>query len=265
MDKQPLLELLAANRLSELFEALKNEPSYHTDLILLESKWNELRAKQRNDLVSHEQANLELGQIRNSLLQMIESGGSQRVPYAVPTPTKSAPNRIWIYVLAAVAGIFIFYGIYRFTAAPAAGDGPKVDKEQAPSARPASGNEAGSSQVLNVSEAGPITIAAGDEQYERVYSVVKTSVESVGGGKSLITLRIGLNFKGIINKLLSSENFRLTAPELPGPVAPSNYLSELVDSRSYGEGDIKFELSDDIKRFTITIEGKEDKKWNFSR
>jgi len=108
-------------------------------------------------------------------------------------------------------------------------------------------------------------MSAGSEQYERVYSVIKTNVESIGGGKSLITLRIGLNFKGIINHYLRSGDFRLFADELPGPLAPSNFLSEIVDSRSYGEGDIKFELDDSISRFTVVVEGKEDKKWIFTR
>ncbi|MCC6912046.1 MAG: hypothetical protein IT224_08490, partial [Flavobacteriales bacterium] len=91
------------------------------------------------------------------------------------------------------------------------------------------------------------------------------SVESTGGGKSLITLTVGLNFKGIINTILGNEKFRLVADELPGPLAPTNSLSILVDSKSYAEGDIKFELSDDIRRFSVILEGKEDKKWTFSR
>jgi hypothetical protein len=95
--------------------------------------------------------------------------------------------------------------------------------------------------------------------------VVKTAVESTGGGKSLITLTVGLNFKGIINTMLSTDKFRLVADELPGPLAPTNFLSTLVDSKSYAEGDIKFEISDHITRFSIILEDKEDKKWNFSR
>ena len=90
-------------------------------------------------------------------------------------------------------------------------------------------------------------------------------MESTGGGKSLITLTIGLNFKGIFNYYLSSDKFRLIADELPGPLAPANFLSTLADSRSYVEGDIKFELDDQIRRFTIVIEGKDDKRWSFSR
>ncbi|MFN0176996.1 MAG: hypothetical protein ACKVU0_20305 [Saprospiraceae bacterium] len=265
MDKQSLLELLADNQLGELFNALKNKQGYYKDLILLESKWNDLRTRQRNDLISNEQANLELGQIRHSLLQLIDLSDGQPPPFASPMPTGTSSNRTWIMVAAALVGLIILYGIYRFATTPAVESATNASNGSSPSTLTAPGKTAATPRPLNVSDAQPLTMAAGDEQYERVYSVVKTSVESIGGGKSLITLRIGLNFKGIINHAIRSNDFRLFADELPGPMAPANFLSELVDSRSYGEGDIKFELDDSISRFTIVVEGKEDKKWNFSR
>lgn len=265
MDKQSLLELLADNQLGELFNALKNKQGYYKDLILLESKWNDLRTKQRNDLISNEQANIELGQIRHSLLQLIDLSDGQPAPVAMPTRTGTTSNRIWIMVAIALVGLLALYGIYRFASAPADSEADKADNGRSPATLSAPGKKAAPARPLNVSEALPLTMAAGDVQYERVYSVVKTNVESTGGGKSLITLRIGLNFKGIINHHLTSNDFRLHADELPGPVAPTNLLSEIVDSRSYGEGDIKFELDDSISRFTIVVEGKEDKKWIFTR
>ena len=265
MDKQSLLELLADNQLDELFNALKNEQGYYRELILLESKWNDLRMKQRNDLISNEQADLEIGQIRNSLLQLIDLSNNQRTPFAAPASTGTASNRSWVLVAAACAGLLILYAIYRFSTSPATGDVATADNGRSPATLSTPGIATGQSRPLNVSEARPVTIAAGDSYYERVYSVVKTSIESTGGDKSLITLTIGLNFKGSINYLLSSDKFRLIADELPGPLAPANFISVLADSKSYVEGDIKFELSDEIRRFTVVIEGKEDKKWQFSR
>lgn len=262
MDKQSLLELLADNQLGELFDALKNKQGYYKDLILLESQWNDLLAKQRNDLISNEEANLELGQLRNSLIQLIELSDDPPAPANAATPAGTTPKRGWMYVLAALAGLFILFEIYRFATAPA--EAATADNNQDAAIGTAPGKTAGA-KPLNVSQVQPLTLAAGDTYYERVYSLVKTSVEPTGGGKSLITLTIGLNFKGKINEVLSADKFRLLADELPGPLAPANSLTVFVDAKSYVEGDVKFELNDQIRRFTIEIEGKEDKRWHFSR
>ena len=103
--------------------------------------------------------------------------------------------------------------------------------------------KASKSRTLDLSAAEPMTFNPGDFQYEQVYSVIEGKVESVGGGRSLVTLKVGLNFKGIINTALRTDDFRLMAAELPDPLAPANYLSELIDSKSYGEGEVKFEIS----------------------
>lgn len=261
MDKHSLLELLADNQLGELFDALKHKQGYYKDLILLESQWNDLRTKQRNDLISNEAANVELGQIRSSLLDLIELSERQSVPVAAQTLTTTNSKRAWMLGAAAFVGLLFLYGIYRFAAAPDSGDATSAGS--LPVAPP--GKAAVSSRPLDVTGAQPLTVAAGDAYYERVYTLVKTAVESTGGGKSLITLTVGFNFKGSINEILSSDKFRLFADELPGPLAPVNYIGVFANSRSYVEGDIKFELSDEIRRFTIIIEGKEDKKWVFSR
>jgi len=75
---------------------------------------------------------------------------------------------------------------------------------------------------------------------------------------------VGLNYKGILNDLLEHNNFRLIAPELKGEVAPSNFFNELVDSKEYKEHEVKFELSNTIRKFSVVIEGKDNKKWDFS-
>jgi len=266
MDKQALLQLLANNQLDELIFALKNQHGVYNDLVLLESQWNDLRAKERNGVISSGEASLEHARIRKSMLQLVEiaTGNRGSIPVA-PAPAGQAPNRTLIYAAAAVVGILILYFIYSALAPSDAEpvspttETPSAPAAQAPASRPSAPKQ------LDISQAQPVTLAPGDFQYERVYSIVKTSVESTGGGKSLITLTVGLNFKGIINTLLSTEKFRLVADELPGQIAPTNSLSTLVDSRSYAEGDIKFELRDDIRRFSVILEGKEDKKWTFSR
>lgn len=125
-------------------------------------------------------------------------------------------------------------------------------------------NKSANKYTLNTSAATPVTFSPGDFQYERVYSVVKGNIEDIGGGSNLITLTIGLDFKGIINKSFSTENFRLVATELKGPKTPANFVSEIVDSKSYLEKDIKFELSNTIRKFSVIIEDKADKKWDFS-
>ncbi len=118
--------------------------------------------------------------------------------------------------------------------------------------------------TLDISAAAPITLAPGDFQYEREYSVVKGNVQDIGGGSNLITLTVGFNYKGILNDLLEHHNFRLIAPELKGEVAPSNFFNELVDSKEYKEHEVKFELSNTIRKFSVVIEGKDNKKWDFS-
>lgn len=261
MDKQALLQLLSNNQLDELFDALKTAHPRRGDVVLLESQWNDVRARQRNGLLSSDQASLEMSRLRKSVLDLIEFpsqayGGNSYTPVTPPSA-----NRTWLIALV-VGAVFVAGGIYAYWNAGTE-NSELAASDSSISAKKSSAST--SAKTLNTSGAQPLTFAAGDEQYERVYSLVRSSVQSTGSGKSLITLHVGLNFKGIINDILSNDNFRLVAPELPGPLAPSNFLSVLVDSRSYGEGDIKFELSDDIKRFDVVIEGKEDKKWTFSR
>lgn len=261
MDKQSLARLLAENNLEALFDALKTQNNrYLNDLLLLESRWNDLRARQRAGTVSNEQADLEMARIRKSLLEVIEmgAGNAHAAPHALPRKNAS---RLWVGLLLALVVVLLGYVVYTQALS---GENEAALSSSEPAAgvskRPSAQNK-----TLNTSEIQPVTFAPGDFQYERVYSLVKTSVESTGGGKSLITLRVGLNFKGIINHLFGNNDFRLVADELPGPLAPSNFFSEVIDSKSYGEQEVKFELSDDIRRFSVIIEGKEDKKWNFSR
>lgn len=265
MDKQALLQLLANNQLDELIFALKNQHGVYNDLVLLESQWNDLRAKQRNGVLSAEQANTEIARVRNNLLELIEIASGRPGGIPAPLPEVRNSNRTWLFAATAIAGLLILYFAYSALAPSEPDPVSQMTETPAASAEPAPKPRPAQARQLDVSQAQPITLAPGDFQYERVYSVVKTSVESTGGGKSLITLTVGLNFKGIINTLLSTEKFRLVADELPGPIAPTNSLSILVDSKSYSEGDIKFELSDDIRRFSVILEGKEDKKWTFSR
>lgn len=271
MDKQSLLQLLANNQMDELMFALKNQQGIYNDLVLLESQWNNLRAQERNGVLTTEQANTEMSRLRKNLLELIEIASGN--PSATPPPPLSAKrhsNPTVIFAAAGVAAVLVILFLTYLLLKPSNDSAnPETALKTSDNRRAPSGHESpqptAAPRQLDVSLAQPITFAPGDFQYERVYSVVKTSVESTGGGKSLITLTVGLNFKGIINALLETENFRLVADELPGPLAPANYLNTLVDSKSYAEGDIKFELSDDIHRFTVIVEGKADKKWVFSR
>jgi hypothetical protein len=261
MDKQSLAQMLADNNLEALFDALKSENTrYLHELLLLESQWNDLRSRQRAGVVSNDHAGLEMARIRKSLLELIEiSSGQPRTAY--PAVARPGGLRWWIWALLAFTVALVGYVAYtQIQSSPAEKDSSPQESSAKGEKRPAS-----SAKTLNTSEIQPLTLAAGDVQYERVYTLLKTSVESTGGGSSLITLRVGLNFKGIINHLFGNNNFRLVSDELPGPLAPSNFFSTVVDAKSYAEEDVKFELSDDIKRFSVIIEDKPEKKWNFSR
>lgn len=265
MDKQSLLQLLADNQLENLFSALKDQQGYYRDLVLLESQWNELRENQRNGVVSGDQANLELARIRKNLLDLIEQTSRQPNSAFETAQAPNAPNRVWWYVAAAGGGLLLFYFLYTMTTAPAAGGNTGSGDTGANTTDMETPVKPAPPKTLDLSGAQPLTLSPGDGQYERVYSIVKTSVESTGGGKSLITLTVGLNFKGSINASLSTQNFRLVSDALPGPLAPANFFAEVVDSRSYKEEDVKFELSDQITRFSIILEAKDDKVWHFSR
>lgn len=261
MHKQNLIQLLADNQLDQLFAELKSRQGhYYNDLILLESQWNELRSKDRNGTLSNEQVNLENARIRKRLLDLIEQTSKQTAPHVSNTPIgpSTATNGKWIIVGGGGLLLFCLIIINLTT-----GDGKDIEGPK--TVEVTRSNTITKPKTLDVSKAQPITLAPGDFQYERVYSVVKTSTESTGGGKSLITIRVGLNFKGIINHLFGTEDFRLVSDQLPGPLAPSNSFSTVIDSKSYGEDNIQFELADNVTAFSIIIEGKEDKMWDFSR
>lgn len=261
MDKQILFQLLADNQLNQLFAELKNQQGhFNNDLILLESQWNDLRSKERNGTLSNEQVNLENARIRKGLLDLIEQAFG-KAPQSFH-PSQAGPSfavgKKWLLVAGMVVLMLsLLYGYSILN-----GNAPSDEKASAASVK---SSVVTKSKTLDTSKAQPITLAPGDFQYERVYSVIKTSTESTGGGKSLISIRVGLNFKGIINHLFGTEDFRLVSDQLPGPLAPSNFFSTVIDSKSYGEDNVQFELSDEVKEFSIIIEGKEDKKWVFSR
>jgi hypothetical protein len=173
-----------------------------------------------------------------------------------------SPAKIAMGVVAILATLFIAYQIYTNFLYP--NTTPQNVANNQVTANPASTDKqaSGQSLTLNTTAARPITFSPGDFQYERVYSVVKATVENIGGNSNLVTITVGLDFKGIINDILSNDNFRLVAPELKGPMAPANTFNKLIDSKSYGEEEVKFELDSAIKKFTIQVEGK--KNWDFS-
>jgi len=269
--KQSLLQLLADNELHSLFEELKSRQGHYNDLVLLESQWKDLQSRQRSGTISDEQANLEAARVRKNLLELIElSFSERRKPPIGNEPTAHPPHagnplfslRAVIFGGAASLVVLLIFLLFPMLE-PAAEKAGQHD-ESGKAAASTSLRKPAKTRTLNISEAEPMTFRPGDFQYERVYSVIEGKVESVGGGKNLITLKVGLDFKGIINFVLSDDDFRLVAAELRGPLAPANFLSELIDSKSYGEGEVKFELSDAVHRFSIILEGKEDRKWNFT-
>jgi hypothetical protein len=274
MNKQDLIQLLTDNEVESLFEQLKSRQRNSGEQVLLESQWKDLQSRQRSGTISYDQANMEAARLRKGLLELIDM--SFATPSAQPiskendAPFTAAGLKPIVLVRAAyIAGaallvyLLVFQLLPLLNSADAGGD-KQSDPSKSTTTLAATGGKPGKARSLNISAAEPLTFSPGDEQYERVYSVIKGKVESIGGGRCLVTLKIGLDFKGIINTILSNDKFRLVADELRGPLAPTNFLSVLIDSKSYGEGEIKFELSDAITDFSIILEGKEDRKWDFN-
>ncbi|MBK8561949.1 MAG: hypothetical protein IPN76_00990 [Saprospiraceae bacterium] len=272
MNKQDLIQLLTDNEMDSLFEQLKSRQRNSGEQVLLESQWKDLQSRQRSGTISYDQANLEAARLRKGLLELIDMSFS--VPSSPAISSENNPpftsKAIRSGMLAAsIAGAALLVYLLVFQLLPLLNPADAgVDKQSDPSKSTttlaATGGKPGKARSLNISAAEPLTFSPGDEQYERVYSVIKGKVESIGGGRCLVTLKIGLDFKGIINTILSNDKFRLVADELRGPLAPTNFLSVLIDSKSYGEGEIKFELSDAITDFSLILEGKEDRKWDFN-
>jgi hypothetical protein len=206
--------------------------------------------------------------VRKGLLEIIELSFAERrqaspAPAAPPAAKPLFTVRAAVYAAAALLTVVLALVFLPMLIKPAGGTPAKAG-EVSEVAATASGKKSAQSRTLDLSAAEPMTFNPGDFQYEQVYSVIGGKVESIGGGKSLVTLKVGLDFKGIINTILSNNDFRLVAAELNGPLAPANFLSILIDSKSYGEGDVKFEISDSITRFSVLLKGKEDRKWDFS-
>lgn len=266
--KQFLLQLLSENQMDRLFEELNGSPNRNGDLILLESQWRDIQSRQRSGVISGEQAALEAARIRKGLLELINL--SYALPPAAAAPLMSTPNRpvqrkvlLWAGICLSVSLIILLIANL-----PVWSAGEKVQSsapdEQAHPTTAVAKKSLKKDATLDISAASPITLAAGDFQYERQYKVIEGRVEDIGGGQRLVTLKVGLDFRGIINKLMSNNDFRLVADGLNGPLAPSNFLSVLVDSKSYGEGEVKFELSETITRFSVILEDKPTKRWDFT-
>ncbi len=272
MTKQDLQQLIADNEMDILFEELKGRKFYHTEVVMLESQWKDLQTRLRTGIVSNDQATLEAARVRMGLLEIVDMSFSKRRTASVVENSgttvavvKPIGQRSAAIIAVSVLSILILsILLYRLIGRSGENLRQNAESNQAASTSVISEKKLAKSETLNTSAATPITLAPGDFQYERVYSVINGSVENIGAGQRLITLKIGLNFKGIINTVLSNDDFRLMAPELRGPLAPSNFLSVLIDSKSYGEGEVKFEISDAIKRFSVIVEDKPSKKWDFT-
>jgi hypothetical protein len=274
MNKQDLIQLLTDNEVESLFEQLKSRQRNSSEQVLLESQWKDLQSRQRSGTISYDQANLEAARLRKGLLELIDI--SFAMPSSQPNskendaPFAAAGLKPVVLVRAAyIAGAALLVYLLVFQLLPLlnpadAGGDKQSDPSKSVTTSATIGGKPGKTGTLNISAAEPLTFSPGNDQYERVYSVLEGKVESIGGGRRLVTLNIGLDFKGIINTILSNDNFRLVAPELRGPLAPTNFLSVLIDSKSYGEGEVKFELSEGVTRFSVILEGKEDRKWDFS-
>lgn len=272
MTKHDLQQLIVNNEMDSLFDELKARKSYFTEVVMLESQWKDLQTRLRTGIVSNDQATMEAARVRMGLLEIVDMSFSKRqapsvvenlgTTVAVVKPTGQARAAI---IAVSVLSILLL-GILLFRLIGHSGENLRQNAEsnQAASTPAIADKKSAKFETLNTSAATPITLAPGDFQYERVYSVINGSMENIGAGQRLITLKIGLNFKGIINTVLSNDDFRLMAPELHGPLAPSNFLSVLIDSKSYGEGEVKFEISDAIKRFSVIVEDKPSKKWDFT-
>jgi hypothetical protein len=265
MTKQDLIQLLADNELDKLFGILRSHWGNNHELILLEGQWKDLQARTRSGVISNDQANVEAAKIRKGLLELLESSsGTQFAPaYTQATAKGAGSSKKSFQGIAIGAGVLlvVLFGIWMLRSGP--DTSPQSGLDDSAAAKNTIKKHS-KSRKLNISEAEPMTFAPGDFQYERVYSVIMGKVESVGGGRSLVTLKVGLNFKGIINHLFSTDGFRLIAPQLRGPLAPSNFFADVIDSKSYGEQEVKFEIPDDLTRFSVFLEGKEDRKWDFS-
>ncbi len=274
MNKQDLIQLLTDNEVESLFEQLKIRQRNPGEQVLLESQWKDLQSRQRSGTISYDQANMEAARLRKGLLELIDM--SFATPSAQPVSKENdvqfAATGLKPVVLvraAYIAGaallvyLLVFQLLPLLNSADAGGD-KQSDPSKSVTTSAIIGGKPGKAGTLNISAAEPLTFSPGNDQYERVYSVLEGKVESIGGGRRLVTLKIGLDFKGIINTILSNDDFRLVAPALRGPLAPTNFLSVLIDSKSYGEGEVKFELSDAVTDFSIILEGKEDRKWDFN-
>lgn len=272
MNKQDLIQLLTDNEMETLFEQLRSRQRHSSEQVLLESQWKDLQSRQRTGTISYDQANVEAARLRKGLLELIDLSyaspserpvsGENDVPFAAGLKPVVLVRAAAIAVAAFLVYLLVFQ-LFPLLKPTDAGVEKLAGPNNSATTLAATNGKQGKARTLNISAAEPLTFSPGDEQYERVYSVIEGKVESKGGGQCLVTLKIGLDFKGIINTVLSNDKFRLVTPELRGPLAPNNFLSVLIDSKSYGEGEVKFELSDAITQFSVILEGKEGKKWDF--
>lgn len=275
MTKQALIQLLAENEVDKLFGLLRVHLGNHPELVLLEGQWRDLQSRIRTGVLPNDQANLEAAKMRKSLFDFIEMHVERPDrATAADRSTNSGARQVGSQTSGAYRMLLLGGGIllaallgYMLLRSPAESD---PLEQQGPASQSAADTKASpnrhatKARVLNISDAVPLTFAAGDSFYERVYSVEEGKIESIGGGRSLVTIKVGLNFKGSINIAFGSDGFRLVAPQLRGSLPPSNFFADVIDSRSYGERDVKFEIGDDLTRFSIFLEGKEDRKWDFS-
>lgn len=255
MTKEALLDLLANSEIDKLFEQLKKHQDNAEEYIQLKSQWNSLKSRQFSGTVSDEQANLETAKVRKGLLHLVNSSFDESST-ASTAPTHNGAfaksNRMLLLGLGALlAGIFLLLLWQQIKQNPTNPSLPNNEPTAAAtttSSSPKVGNAVGK---LDLSGAQPITLAPGDNQYERIYSVTDGVIKSVGGGKNLITLKIILNCNNILNCTFYSNKLRLEAPELPGLLAPSNHVAEVVDGHSSSEREFNFEVDDKIKQFSI--------------
>lgn len=76
MDKQLLQQWVAENNFGELFKMLlsdKKYADYKSDILQIKGRWAKLERDQRSGLISYEQQNIELANIRKAILDLCEN------------------------------------------------------------------------------------------------------------------------------------------------------------------------------------------------
>ncbi|MFN0016005.1 MAG: hypothetical protein ACKVU2_15785 [Saprospiraceae bacterium] len=232
MSKEHLLHLLSQNEIDKLFPLLRENAT--SELVLLESQWNDLKADLRAGVLTQEHANIEEARIRQRLLDFIEKGDRPSRGHA---PQAGRSTNRWLLLGAGLAvGLLLGFLLLK----------PLFSENTETTTDPVT-NPGSAAETAKPADPFSKKIAISTALIELSADYVGTTgfqfVEATLGDKTPQHYRLSVRMRCIrppYGENISSHTLHLVHG--PDEIAPYEVDFPFVNAKTTGEGVLRFEV-----------------------